>query len=131
MAKQTVSDPQGRTWTISERWTRPIPGLPPNAWADDALGGSWSLLLELPLALIGLLVSFLLWLLELPLAVLHLSFFPPLIEAERAGEPRVKMTWKARNRQNGPEVIEQIAQAIRDDRLRGADLEGASFVRFS
>jgi hypothetical protein len=41
------------------------------------------------------------------------------------------MTWKARNRQNGPEVIEQIAQAIRDDRLRGADLEGASFVRFS
>jgi hypothetical protein len=39
------------------------------------------------------------------------------------------MTWKARSRQNGPEVIERIAEAIRDDRLR-ADVEGASFVRF-
>lgn len=130
MAKQTVCDPQGRTWTIRERWAPPIPGLPPDAWADDLLGGSWSLLLELPLALIGLLLSFVLWLLEFPLALLHLSFFPPLIEAERAGEPHVKMTWKARSRQNGPEVIERIAQAIRDDRLRGADVEGASFVRF-
>ena len=130
MAKKTVCDPQGRTWTIRERWAPPIPGLGPNTWADDALDGSWSPLLGLPLALIGLLVSFLLWLLEFPLALLHLSFFPPLIEAERAGEPRVKMTWKARSRQSGPEVIEQIAQAIRDDQLRGADLDGASFVRF-
>jgi hypothetical protein len=87
-------------------------------------------LVQLPLALIGLLFSLLLWLLEFPLALLPLSFFPPLIEAERAGEPQVKMTWKARSRQNGPEVIERIAQAIRDDRLRGADVEGASFVRF-
>lgn len=29
----------------------------------------------------------------------------------------------------GPEVIERIARAFRDDRLR-ADVEGASFVRF-
>jgi hypothetical protein len=130
VAKQTVCDPQGRTWTIRERWAPPISGLPPNAWADDALSGSSSLLLELPLALIGLLVSLLVWLLEFPLALLHVSFFPPLIEAERVGEPHVKMTWKARNRRSGPEVIEQIAQAIRDDRLRGADLEGARFVRF-
>jgi hypothetical protein len=128
VAKQTVSDPQGRT--IREVWATPIPGLPPNAWADDALDGSWSLLLELPLALIGLLVSFLMWLLQFPLALLHLSFFPPLIEAERAGEPHIKMTWKARSRQNGPEVIERIAQAIGDDRLRGEDVDGASFVRF-
>lgn len=130
MAKQTVCDPQGRTWTIREVWAPPIRGLPPNAWADDPLLGSWSLLIELPLALIGLLISLLRWLLEFPLALLHLSFSPPLIEAERAGEPHVKMIWKARSRQNGPEVIERIAQAIRDDRLRGADVEGASFVRF-
>ena len=129
MAKQTVHDPQGRTWTIREVWGRPIPGLPPNAWADDAFDGSGTFLVELPLALIGLLLSFLMWLLQFPLALLRLSFFPPLIEAERAGEPHVKMTWKARSRQNGPEVIARIAQAIRDDRLR-ADVEGASFVRF-
>jgi hypothetical protein len=83
----------------------------------------------LPLALIGLVVSFVMWLLEFPLALVHLSFSPPLIEAERTGEPHVKMTWKALSRQNGPEVIERIAQAIRDDRLR-AEVEGASFVRF-
>jgi hypothetical protein len=130
VAKQTVFDPQGRTWTIREVWAPPIRGLPPNAWADDALDGAWSLLLELPLALNGLLLSCLMWLLEFPLALLHLSFFPPLIEAERAGEPHAKMTWKARSRQNGPEVIERIAQAIRDDRLRGEDVDGASFVGF-
>ena len=130
MAKRVVYDRQGRTWTIREVWAPPIPGLPANAWADDALDGPWPfLLLQLPLALIGLLLSFLVWLLEFPLALLHLSFFPPLIEAEREGEPHVKMTWKARTRQNGPEVIERIALAIRDDRLR-ADVEGASFVRF-
>lgn len=130
MAKQTVLDPQGRTWTVREVWTPPIGGLPPNAWADDALDGPSTLfLLQLTLALIGLLLSFLLWLLAFPLALLRVSFFPPLIEAERAGEPHVKMTWKARSRQNGPEVIERIAQAIRDDRLR-TDVEGASFVRF-
>ena len=133
MAKQTVFDPQGRTWTIREVWAPPIGGLPPNAWADDALDGTGPVLVQLPFALIlgliGLVVSFLMWLLAFPLGLLHLSFFPPLIEAERAGEPHVKMTWKARSRQNGPEVIERIAQAIRDDRLR-ADVEGASFVRF-
>ncbi|HJQ49769.1 MAG TPA: hypothetical protein VJ838_04590 [Gaiellaceae bacterium] len=130
MAKQTVCDPEGRTWTIREVWAPPIRGLPPNAWADDSLCGSWSMVVELPLALIGLLISLLMWLLEFPLALLRLSFSPPLIEAEREGEPHVKMTWKARSRQNGPEVIERIAQAIRDDRLRGTDVEGASFVRF-
>ena len=129
MAKLTVSDPQGRTWTIREVWTRPIGGLPPNAWADDAFDGTWPFLLQLPLALIGLVLSLLMWILAFPLALLHLSFLPPLIEAERAGEPHVKMTWKTRSRQNGPEVIERIAQAIRDDRLR-TDVEGASFVRF-
>jgi hypothetical protein len=129
VANQTVSDPQGRTWTIREVWASPIRGLPPNAWADDAFDGVLPLLVQLPLALIGVVVSFLVWLLEFPRALLHLSFFPPLIEAEREGEPHVKMTWKARSRQNGPEVIERIAQAIRDDRLR-TDVEGASFVRF-
>lgn len=129
MAKTTVSDPQGRIWTIREVWASPIRGLPPNAWADDTLGGVLPILVQLPLALIGLLFSLLRWLLEFPLALLRLSFLPPLIEAERAGEPHVKMTWKACSRQNGPEVIERIAEAIRDDRLR-ADVEGASFVRF-
>jgi hypothetical protein len=128
VANQTVYDPQGRTWTIREVWAAPIRGLPPNAWADDAFDGT-PFLFQLPLALIGLLVSFLVWLLEFPLAFLHLSFFPPLIEAEREGEPHVKMTWKASSRQNGPEVIDRIARAIRDDRLR-TDVEGASFVRF-
>lgn len=129
MAKRTVIDPQGRVWTIREVWARPNSGLPPNAWADDSLDGTMPFLWQLPLALVGLLVSFLWWLLEFPLALLRLSFFPPLIQAERAGEPHVKMTWKARSRQNGPEVIERIAQAIRDERLR-AEVEGASFVRF-
>jgi hypothetical protein len=129
VAKQTVYDPQGRVWTIREVWGRPIGGLPPNEWADDGICGPFPFLGQLVLTLIGLLVSFLVWLLEFPLALLRLSFLPPVIEAERAGEPHVKMTWKARSRRNGPEVIERIAQAIRDDRLR-TDVEGASFVRF-
>ncbi|HEY7206599.1 MAG TPA: hypothetical protein VH416_00045 [Gaiellaceae bacterium] len=130
MATRTVYDRQGRTWTIRERWMPQIGGLPANGWADDAFEGPWPLsILQLPLALVGLLFSFLAWLLEFPLAFLRLSFFPPLIEAEREGEPHVKMTWKARSRQNGPEVIERIVQAIREDRLR-AEVEGARFVRF-
>jgi hypothetical protein len=125
-----VYDRQGRTWTIRERWVPAIGGLPPNGWADDAFESPGPLaVIQLPLALIGLLVSFLVWLLEFPLALLRLSFSAPLIEAERDGEPHVKMTWRARSRQNGPEVIDRIAQAIRDDRLH-ADVEGATFVRF-
>ena len=129
MSKQMVQDPQGRVWTIREVWVSPIGGLPPDEWADSQFDSVFPLLLQLPLMLIGLLFSFGMWLLRFPLALLHLSFFPPLIEAERAGEPHVKMTWKAHSRQNGPEVIARIAQAIRDDRLR-TDVEGASFVRF-
>jgi hypothetical protein len=129
VAKTTVSDPQGRLWTIREVWASPIRGLPPNAWADDTLGGVLPILVQLPLALIGLLFSLLRWLLEFPLALLRLSFFPPLIEAE----PR----WRAA-REDDMEGAEPSERAggdradcggIRDDRLR-ADVEGASFVRF-
>src|SRR5437016_1901940 len=98
-----VRDPRGHTWTVRERWLHPVEGLPPNALADSfEFGNPLFGIFTLAGALLGLAASLAGWLLRVPLIALRLGFAAPLIEAERAGEPHVKLTWRARNRQVGP-----------------------------
>src|SRR5262249_44621227 len=61
---------------------------------------------------IGVVVSLLNWILLALWALVSAAFRAPLVEAERQGEPRVKMSWQTRNRQVGPRVLERIAAAL-------------------
>jgi hypothetical protein len=129
-AMRTVRDPRGHSWTVRERWLHPIGGLPPNDLADSfELGNPLFAVFALGAALLGLVASLAAWLLRFPLAAFKLGFGAPLIEAERAGEPHVKLTWRARDRQVGPEVVDRVAAAIQRGEIR-PEVEGASFLRF-
>jgi hypothetical protein len=127
---RTVRDPRGHTWTVRERWLHPIGGLPANDLADSfELGNPIFAAFALLAALLGLAASLAAWLVRFPLAVLRLGFGAPLIEAERAGEPHVKLTWRADDRQVGPQVVDRVAAAIERGQIR-PEVEGASFLRF-
>jgi hypothetical protein len=127
---RSVRDPRGHTWTIRERWLHPVGGLPANALADSfELANPLFGIFALAGALLGLAASLAGWLLRLPLIGLRVGFAAPLIEAERVDEPHVKLTWRARNRQIGPQVVDRIAAAIERGEIR-PEVEGASFLRF-
>jgi hypothetical protein len=130
-ARQVVG-PDGRAWTIRERWLPRMGGLPSDPELDD-LGAD-----VLPpfflLDLLRLVVALPLYLLRLLLApvkaLFGLAFLPPWIEAEHVGPPYSRMTWRAADRHIGPSVIDQIAAAIErgDERIR---VEGARFLGFA
>ncbi len=129
MASRTTRDPQGGVWVVRERWLPRIGGLPPNALADSVDGPGLALPLDLVLLPLGLAWSVLMWLARFPLAAFTGTFLPPWIDAVRETEPRVEMTWRARNRQVGPRVIESIAARIERGEL-AAEVEDATFVGF-
>jgi len=126
---RTARDPQGFEWTIRERWMPHVGGLPPNAAADAFDAGAYAGPLALILVPFGLLASLLAWLARLPLAVLTALFLPPWIEAARDNGPPIHMTWRARNRQVGPGVIDALVAKIeRGD--YGTELADARFEGF-
>ena len=128
MASRQVRGPDGRWWTIRKRWLPRFGGLPPDAELDDFPAGPT---LFFPLDLIFNIVFYLGRLLAgIPIALFRLAFLPPLIEAVHEGPPYSAMTWRAKDRQVGPQVIDQIAQAIeRGDRR--IQVEGATFLGFA
>ena len=129
MASRTARSPDGRTWEIRERWLPPVGGLPPNALADDFGESMMFLPLAVLLAFLGALISLLNWLLTALWSIASALFRPPLIEAQRQGEPSVKLTWRTRNRQVGPRVIERIATALERGQTP-LEVEDATFVGF-
>jgi hypothetical protein len=129
MAARTARDPEGFDWTIRERWLPHVGGLPPNAAADAFDGGAYAGPFALVLLPFGLLASLLSWLARLPVAAFTALFLPPWIEAVRENGPPIHMTWRARDRQVGPRVIDALAARIaRGD--YGTEVEGASFEGF-
>ena len=126
---RTARDPDGGTWTIRERWLPRIGGLPANDAVDAFDGGG----LPTPFAVLalpfGIVWTLLVWLSRFPRAALTAMFLPPWIEAVRETEPRIEMTWRARDRQRGPKVIDAIAARIARGELT-ADVEGARFERW-
>jgi hypothetical protein len=129
VASRTARSPDGRTWEIRERWIPPVGGLPPNALADDFGDSLVFLPFAIVLAVVGLGVSLLNWILLALWALVSAAFRAPLVEAERLGEPRVKMSWQTRNRQVGPRVIERIAATLeRGENPR--EMEDATFLGF-
>ena len=128
VAARTTRDPQGGVWTIRERWLPHIGGLPPND-AADALDTGSALPFDVLLVPFGLFWSLLCWLARFPVAAAVAMFLPPWIDAVRETEPRIEMTWRARNRQVGPHVIDSIVARIERGELT-AEVEGAEFVCF-
>jgi hypothetical protein len=129
VASRTARSPDGRTWEIRERWIPPVGGLPPNALADDFGDSLVFLPFAIVLALVGVLVSLLNWILLAFGSLASALFRAPLVEAERQGEPTVKLTWQTRSRHVGPRVIERIAAALE----RGEtplQVEDATFLGF-
>ena len=128
MASRQVRGPDGRWWTIRERWLPRFGGLPPDPELDDYGPG---LLPFSPLDVIFFVFNIVFYFVRLlagiPIALFRLAFRPPLIEAVHEGPPYSAMTWRANDRHVGPQVIEQIAQAIeRGDRR--IQVEGATFL---
>ena len=133
MASRQVRGPDGRLWTIRERWLPRFEGLE----ADSDLDASEPIptlsaffVFDLLLLVLALLWYAVRLVLALPALLFRLSFLPPLIEAEHQGPPYSRMTWRAANRQIGPAVIAQVAEAIErgDRRIR---VEGATFLGFA
>jgi hypothetical protein len=129
VASRTARDPQGFDWTIRERWVPVIGGLPPNAAADAFDGGAYAGPLALLLLPFGLLFSLVSWLARFPLALFTALFLPPWIDAARENGPPIRMTWRARDRQVGPRVLDELAARIARGEL-GTQVEGAEFEGF-
>ena len=137
MAARTVRAPDGRLWTIRERWLPRFGGLPPDSDVDafdDAFEAAPRLspffLFDVLLLLLALVWYAARLALAIPAALFRLSFMPPRIEAVHAGPPYSRMTWRAANRHAGPDVVAQVAEAIErgDRRIR---VDGATFLGFA
>ena len=125
--------PDGREWTIRERWLPRFEALPPDSDVDafePSPGLSPFFVFDVLLLLLALVWYAVRLVLAIPVALFRASFTPPWVEAVHEGPPYSRMTWRAANRQVGPQVIAQIVEAIErgDRRIR---VEGATFLGFA